>query len=162
MSQAIVSAPLRNLRLRQLDTQFAALSKLRNVPRPPGGWIRTIRSALGMSLAQLGARLGHIRQAALQLEQRENEDRITLATLRRAADALDCDLVYALIPRRSLAEMLEQEARAMALREIQPVAHSMRLEKQGVSERETDRQVRDRAAEILRGWPHGFWEHHEP
>jgi predicted DNA-binding mobile mystery protein A len=114
-----------------------------------------------MPLSHLGARLDLERQGVKELERREAEDRITLRALRHAADALDCDLVYALIPRRSLAQMLKREAHAIATREIQPVAHSMRLENQAVPAQEIDRQIRDRAAEILRAWPKGFWKNYE-
>jgi predicted DNA-binding mobile mystery protein A len=111
-----------------------------------------------MPLSYLGARLGLERQGVKELERREADDRITLRALRQTADALDCDLVYALVPRQPLSQMLERQAYALASREIQPVAHSMRLEQQGVSETETDRQIRDRAAEILQAWPKAFWE----
>jgi predicted DNA-binding mobile mystery protein A len=155
--QSIGSKRLANLRLRQLDKQLDSLRRLAAVRRPDGGWIRTIRTALGMPLTYVAGRLGHIRQAVQQLEQREAEDRITLGALRGVADALDCDLVYALVPRRPLAQMLEREAYAMADREIRSVAHSMRLEQQNVPENEIKAQIKDRAAEILAAWPGRFW-----
>ena len=48
------------------------------------------------------------------LERREADGAITLESLERAADALGCDLVYALIPRRPLEEMLHDQAQKVA------------------------------------------------
>jgi predicted DNA-binding mobile mystery protein A len=151
---------LANLQLRQIDRRAGSLRQFAATQRPPGGWLHAIRTALGMPMSYLAAQLGQSRQATQTLEQREVEDRITLGALRRAAEALHCDLVYALIPRQPLAEMLAQHARETAEREIRPVAHSMRLEAQGVAESETEAQIKDRTAEILASWPKGFWEPH--
>lgn len=160
MPQHLATKRLANLQLRQIDRRVDALRQLSATPRPPGGWIRAIRSALGMPITYLAGQLGQTRQATQALEQREVEDRITLSALRRAAGALDCDLVYALVPRRPLAEVLAQHARETAEREIRSVAHSMRLEAQGVAEAETEAQINDRTAEILASWPKGFWGPH--
>lgn len=159
MPQPAGNRKLARLRLRQLDKRVDAIRRCGAVlDRPSDGWIRTIRTTLGMPLAYLAARLGQIRQAPQQFEQREVDDRITLGALRRIGDALDCDLVYALVPRRPLSQILEQEAHAIAEREIRSVSHSMRLEQQGVSDFEIRAQIKDRAAEILAAWPKGFWE----
>ena len=66
------------------------------MPRPPNGWIRALRQSLGVSSGDLARRMGTSRQLPLQLEKGEAEDRITLRSLRAVAEALDCDLVYAL------------------------------------------------------------------
>ena len=81
---------------------------------PEGGWIREIRAALGMSGRQLAARMGLSQSAVSQLEQSELDGRVQLETLGRAAAALDCDLVYALVPRTSLEETVRTRARVLA------------------------------------------------
>ena len=83
---------------------------------PDQGWIRTIRDALGMSSRQLAARMGVSQPAVSQLERSEVAGRIQLDSLRRAAAALDCELVYSLVPRASLEETLATRARALARR----------------------------------------------
>jgi predicted DNA-binding mobile mystery protein A len=143
----------RDLRLKQLDRALAPYRATREVPRPSKGWIRSIRQALGVSSGELARRLGTSRQLPLQLEKSEAEDRITLKSLRAAANALDCDLVYALVPRAgSMQELIENRARAEAKGRVLGVEHSMALENQAVGkideavETETRRLVRKRAA----------------
>ena len=123
----------RDLRLRQLDRTLEPFQAARKVSRPSKGWIRAIRQALGISSGELARRLGTSRQLPLQLEKGEAEDRITLKSLRAIATALDCDLVYALVPRAaSLGELIENRARAEAKQRVLGVEHSMALENQAV------------------------------
>jgi len=109
--------------------------------------------ALGISSGELARRLGTSRQLPLQMEKGEAEDRITLKSLRAAANALDCDLVYAFVPRAdSMQELTETRARAQAKKHVLGVGHSMALENQAVGkideavEAETRRLVRKRAS----------------
>jgi predicted DNA-binding mobile mystery protein A len=143
----------RDLRSKQLDRALGPYRAAREVPRPSKGWIRSIRQALGVSSGELARRLGTSRQLPLQLEKGEAEDRITLKSLRAVANALDCDLVYALVPRAgSMQELIENRARAEAKGRVLGVEHSMALEDQAVGkideaiETETRRLVRKRAA----------------
>ena len=97
--------------IKQLDSTLAIFHAARSTPRPAQGWIRAIREALGVSSGELGRTLGVSRQLPLQFEKAEAEDSITLKSLRAVANALDCDLVYALAPRAgSLREMVELRA----------------------------------------------------
>jgi len=143
----------KDLRLKQLDRALEPYRAAREVPRPSKGWIRTIRQALGVSSGELARRLGTSRQLPLQLEKGEAEDRVTLKSLRAAANALDCDLVYALVPRAgSIQELIENRARAEAKNRVLGVEHSMALENQAVGrideavEAETRRLVRKRTS----------------
>jgi predicted DNA-binding mobile mystery protein A len=115
---------------RLLDSHFDEWQQLRGLARPPHGWIRAIREALGMSAAVLAARLGITAGAVTRLEQSEAADRIQLDTLRRAAHALGCDLVYLLVPRRPLDVVVRDRARELARRQIAAVEQTMRLEDQ--------------------------------
>jgi predicted DNA-binding mobile mystery protein A len=67
------------------------------------------------------------------LEASEASDVITLATLRKLAQALDCELQYALVPRTSLSQQIQDRAHAVAKEQLQPIAHSMALEDQAVN-----------------------------
>jgi predicted DNA-binding mobile mystery protein A len=91
--------------------------------RPPRGWIRAIREALGMTSAQLGKRLGVSQPTALAYEKGEMSKSITLDSLERAAHALDCRLVYALVSRKPLQVLAEERARALARKRLHAVAH---------------------------------------
>jgi len=113
-----------------LDGHFDEWQHLRQLARPPRGWVRAVREALGMSAAALAARLGTTAGAVTRLEQSEAADRIRLDTLRRAADALGCDLVYLLVPRRPLNAIVRDRARELAHRQVSAVEQTMRLEDQ--------------------------------
>ncbi len=95
----------RQLLRRQLDARLQAIPR---EPPPKGGWIRAIRTALGMTMAQLGQRLRVSAPAIADLERREANESISVARLRSAADALGCDLQIVLVPRVPLAEMVER------------------------------------------------------
>ena len=119
----------RHLRLSQLDRK---LSEARSLPpRPSGGWIASVREALGLTLAEVGQHLRAPRQTVQKFERAEATDRITLGTLRRVADAMGCDLVYALVPKSgSFAELAEHPTRERASRDVKSVLHTMALEDQ--------------------------------
>ena len=121
----------RSLRLKQLDRALEPYRAARKELRPPKGWIRAIRQALGISAGELARRLGTSRQLPLQMEKGEAEDRITLKSLRAAANALDCDLVYALVPRAdSMQELIESRVRSEVRERVLAIEHSMALENQ--------------------------------
>jgi predicted DNA-binding mobile mystery protein A len=144
------------LALRQVEDR---LKPWRALPRevPAGGWIQTIRKALGMSGRQLAGRLGVTRQALAFLEQREAEGTISLAALSRAADSLECDLVYALVPRTPLGAYVEAEARTRAMAEVNRVAHSMHLEEQASTADEVEHLITERTASLVAD-PGSLWE----
>jgi len=133
--------PYRDLAVDQLDRATDPLRRIaRSVPR--SGWVRSIRYALGMTAAQLGRRLGVTPQAVLDTEKREASGDVTLTQLRKTADALDCELFYALIPRGSLAEMVRERARKVAIEEVEELSHSMALENQ-----QTDSSFKEKRVE---------------
>jgi transcriptional regulator with XRE-family HTH domain len=88
-----------NLRFKQLKSSLESFRAASSLPRPKRGWIYAIRETLGVSTGELGRRLGTSRQLPLQFEKAEADDSITLKSLRRVGKALDCELVYALVPR---------------------------------------------------------------
>jgi predicted DNA-binding mobile mystery protein A len=119
----------RSLRLSQLDRGLAEAKNL--PPRPSGGWIASVREALGLSLAQIAKRLRASRQTVQEFEKAEADDRITIGTLRRVAHAMECNLIYILVPRSgSFEDLAERPARKSAARDVERVVHSMALEDQ--------------------------------
>lgn len=107
---------------------------------PRSGWIRAIRDALGMSTTELAQRMGLSKGRISQIERAERERTLTLATLERAAAALDCRVEYVLIPRTPLDEMVRVQAQSKAAAEIAAVDHTMAIEDQ----RPTAESTRDR------------------
>lgn len=108
---------------------------------PPKGWIRAIRDALGMSTAQLGKRVAKRKQSVEDWEDAEADGSIQLRTLRQAAEALECSLVYALVPKTSLTDAVHSRARKIALRDLKRVAHSMKLEAQETDEADLEARI---------------------
>lgn len=145
------------LKLRQLD---AALNRWRSAdlpPRPPSGWIKAVRESLGMAAAHLAARLGVTTSTVTRLETSEADDTISLGTLRRAAEALGCELHYALVPKQSLADTLEDRAMTLARRQMASVSHTMALEAQSTSREAVEVQTRALAEELLKGSRRALW-----
>src|SRR6202167_6625904 len=120
----------RQLRSKQLDRALAPLRSAK-VARPPKGGIRAIREALGLSSAEFAKRMNANRSLIVQQEKAEADDRITLKSLRAFANALDCDLVYAFVPRAGdFEQQVEARVRAAARTNVLGVEHSMALENQ--------------------------------
>ncbi len=122
----------------RLDIRFRQIGPAARFATPVRGWIKAIREGLGMSSAQLADRL-HIKQpSVIAMEQSEAKGSIELATLRRVAEALDCTLVYALVPNKPLETMVRERARAIARRRRAPIEQSMLLENQKVSAKDSE------------------------
>lgn len=147
------------LRLRQTIALLAPWQALRAARAPAQGWVSTIRHAVGMSSTQLAGRMRISRQSLEALEAREVAGSATVDALRRAADALDCDLVYALIPRQgSLEAMVTAQARRHAERLVGRAGHTMALEAQTVAESETKQQIAVLTRRLLAEWPRSLWD----
>jgi predicted DNA-binding mobile mystery protein A len=146
---------LRSQSRSRLDERFAAIGSVSQFTPPPRGWIKALREALGMTTAQLAIRMGIKQPTVVNLERSEAKGSIELATLRRAAEALNCTLVYALVPNKTLQTTVRERADEFARRRLEPVEHSMLLEDQNVTERDADGRI----DEILRETnPRLFWD----
>jgi predicted DNA-binding mobile mystery protein A len=145
-------------------TRLQLADALRAYPAPEAagvprrGWLRAIREALGMTQGQLGTRAGISRQSVQDFERAEVDRRITLESLDKLARAMGCRLVYALVPEAgSVDAVREQRALALAENMIQPADHSMKLEAQGVTAEERERQRKLLADMLLDGSPRKLW-----
>jgi predicted DNA-binding mobile mystery protein A len=147
--------------IRHLDKRFATLRLLAKSPRPPKGWLRAIRDALGMTTAQFARRLGVSQPRIVELEQSEASGSVTLNTLQRAAEALGCRLAYVLVPEQPLAETVRKRADLIAARRTGVVAHSMRLEDQEVTSKEAAKELHRRQVEQLLRRPARLWDEND-
>jgi predicted DNA-binding mobile mystery protein A len=102
-----------------------------------------------MSSTELAARIGISQQTVHALELSELHDTIKLETLRRAADALDSDLVYFLVPRKSLDEAVIEQARKKAAEHLTPIAHHSRLEDQSLTSDDAAAELDEVAAQFV-------------
>ena len=125
----------------RLDERLLQLKPEERFKPPPKGWLRAIRDALGISGVQLAKRLSIRPQSVEALESSEATGAIQLKTLRRAAEALDCSLVYALVPKSSLDDAVRTRARKIAMRDLGRVAHSMKLEAQDTGDADLEARI---------------------
>jgi len=141
----------------QLDVSLQRLSPLLDVIAPPKGWIRAIRDALGMTAKQLANRLGVAQQAVARIEKEELAGSVTIKTMRRIADCLDCVFVYGFVSRTSLEETVARQAKQIAIRRLTQASQTMSLENQALSRRENEQALSDLVDELIRTLPSNLW-----
>ncbi len=143
----------------QMDTKFRQFASLEHVVPPPIGWIKSVRTALGISLQQLGNKLSISKQSASEIELREQDGSITLRSLRDAANALDMHLVYGFVPKDgSLDTLIEKKARVLATQIVSRTSNTMKLEDQENSEERIKKAIDQRTDELKREMPKILWD----
>lgn len=148
-------AEVRRRQIEEALEPWRALSR----SRPPGqGWIRAVRQALGMTTRQLADRIRTRQSNVVRLEKAEATGSASLRTLHEAAQALDCELVYAIVPRRQISEILQERAEDKARTSLASLMHTMALEAQTPTDKAYQEMLRQRTQEFLTGRPGRLWE----
>ncbi|MBU1167961.1 MAG: mobile mystery protein A [Proteobacteria bacterium] len=142
----------------QLDTTLKRFSELKRVNPPRKGWIRAIRDALGFSTRQLGDRFGVSKSRITRIEQDEVAGNVTLKTMIRMADSLDCVFVYGFVPRKTLEDTIKAQALHVVKKRMSRVAHTMALEDQALTEDEQKKALQTAVDELIRTQPKSLWE----
>ena len=142
---------------RQLDKRLNTL-RSSSFARPPRGWVKAIREALGMTTRQLAQRIGVVQSRAVDIEKAEVSGSITLESLERAAHALDCELVYALVPREPLETVIKKRATNLAKSHVKAVRHSMALEGQSLDETDEHEHIRQLVKQLSDKSGSKLWE----
>ena len=145
------------LRIQQLEDALAPFRAASTAAVPRRGWIRAIREALGMSSAQLGAKLEVAPQSIEDIQKSEVNGAIKLETLRKLANAMGCQLVYAIVPLKPLEEIRRDQAIEVARKTLKRVSHSMQLEAQGLGEKEEQRALDREVEKLLAGSARRLW-----
>lgn len=144
-------AQFRKLRLRQLERALSAYAGVRQSARPRAGWLSAIREARGIPLRQVAKTLGVTPQAVQKLQVSEANESISLKRLRKAAEAMECELVYALVPKSGvLTDAVEEGELNRAAERVLAAEHTMILEDQAagdVQQRIEEEQARRRFAQ---------------
>lgn len=149
---------LDRLRIRQLDQALEPFRLAERRSPPRDGWVRVIREALGMSIRQLAERCGLSKTSVHSIETNEAAGKAQLDSLRTVAEAMECDLVYVLVPRGSLQAIIDRQAERKAKELIEQVSDSMELEAQGVEAAERKEQLDALKSELLRDRGRDFWD----
>lgn len=135
---------------------FASLKK---IAMPPTGWIKAIRTAIGMSMQQLGNKLNVSKQGIMDIEKRERDGSITIKSLREIARVMDMQLVYGFVPNDgSLDALIEKRATELATQIVMRTANTMKLEDQANSKKRIEAAIRERAAAIKNEMPKILWD----
>ena len=142
----------------QLDALLKGFTPLVEIPFPPKGWLRSIRDSLGMTARQLGKRLGIAQQAVSRIEKEEPAGAVTIKTMRRLAQALDCDFVYGFVPRTSLEETITRQARKVALLRFDQATQNTSAENQALTEEERENVISSLTDALIRTLPSTFWD----
>jgi predicted DNA-binding mobile mystery protein A len=141
---------------RELDRKFQETNLEPIRARPHAGWVRAIRGALGMTQAALARRLGVTNAAVTQLERAEVNGGVTISKLSEVAGALDCTLVYVLVPNTSLEDTVQRQAQRVARGQMGYIATTMALEDQAVAEARSLDALADQVRRIIERnetWP---------
>ena len=143
---------------KHLERRLAPLRQQPDFIRPPRGWIRAVREALGMTTRQLAQRIGKGQSAVIAMEKSEARDTVSLVILRQAAEALDCTLVYALVPNRPIEDTLRARASELASQRLARANHTMALENQGLDRAAREAEQERLIEELLRGSIARLWD----
>ena len=143
---------------KHLEQRLAPLRQAEGLSRPPRGWIRALRDAMGMTSTQLAKRIGVDQSRITRLEKAEVDGAASIRTLREAAEGLGCTLVYALVPNQPLEDMLRQRASEVADQRLARIHHTMKLENQALSasdlKAERERMIND----LMGDNPRRLWD----
>jgi predicted DNA-binding mobile mystery protein A len=149
----------KSLQLQQLNSKMLVFAPLKQVAMPPTGWIKAIRTAIGMSMQQLGNKLNVSKQGVMDIEKREKDGSITIKSLREIARAMDMQLVYGFVPNDgSLDALIEKRATELATQIVMRTANTMKLEDQANSKKRIEAAIRERAAAIKNEMPKILWD----
>lgn len=111
-----------------------------------------------MTSNELASRVGVNQSRIIHMEKSESEGNIKISTMERIADALEMDFVYGFVPRTSLNEMVQKQARKIVLQKMERLNHTMRLEMQELSIEEKEMAMKDMMDRILIDEPKDFWK----
>ena len=147
------------LLIEQLDRKLKPFIKSKNSHVPEKGWIHTIRTTLNMTLQQLGNKLNMTSQGVKRIEEREASGSVSLKSLKKVADAIDMQLVYALVPKQnSIEELVNSKSHDLAKKIVLRTGHNMKLENQGISDKKIKDAIEELADEIKREMRKTLWD----
>jgi len=136
-----------------------AFVSLQKIAAPPTGWIKAIRTSIGMSMLQLGKKLSITKQSVQDIERREKDGSVTIKALREAAKALDMQLVYGFVPSDgSLEALIDRKAKNLAEQIVLRTSNSMKLEDQENSKLRIEKAIQERTIAIRSEMPKSLWD----
>ncbi|HLP57139.1 MAG TPA: mobile mystery protein A [Fluviicola sp.] len=148
-----------SLQLQQINNKMLGFNSLEQVAVPPTGWVKAIRTAIGMTMQQLGNKLSVSKQGVLDIEKREKDGAITIKALKEIGRALDMKLVYGFVPNDgSLEALIEKRATELATKIVLRTSNTMKLEDQENSNERIEKAIKELAEEIKNEMPKILWD----
>ena len=143
----------RVLQIRALDKKTFDLKSAKNIVSQPSAWIKTVREAIGMTVSQLAARLGVTQPRITKME--SNEDNLKLSTMKKVAEAMNCEFVYYFKPRTTFQNLVDEQAQKKAAEVLKTVNVNMALENQEIAE---DEAVKDFVSDLINTKIKQIWD----
>lgn len=150
---------LEQIKIRQLDKRFKRKVLLSEIEIPRDGWIREIRTALKITYKQLSKKLSMTPSAIMKFENNEVRGTISLNSMSKIAEALNCKFVYSIVPNESLEKIIDAQIEKAAEKMIKQVSHSMQLESQTVNAAERREQLNDFKKELKDNFSSKIWNY---
>ncbi len=142
----------------QLDFKLEMLKNLYNGILPTTGWIKSIREALGMTTSDLAKRVKLDQSRITRLENSEIEGDLKISSMKKIAEGLNMKFVYGFVPSESLEKIVQDQARKIAMKKLEKLDHTMRLEGQELSQAAKNKDLEDMIQKILHNESKGFWK----
>ncbi|PCI38580.1 MAG: hypothetical protein COB50_02160 [Thiotrichales bacterium] len=147
-----------NLLLKQMDGKLELWNGVSQQLSPAKGWVNLIRTCLGLSSYKLAKLMGVNQARVMKIEKSEQSSAITLKTLERAAEAMNCCVVYGIVPKTTLKNILEKRAKQIAAKRMSHASYSMGLEAQSVDKEKNQEQFDELVQELLSGSAKKLWD----
>ncbi len=147
----------KKLVIEQLTQTLNKFNAIKDIPVPKSGWVRAIRKSLGMNITQLAKRLKVSTERISYLEKNESSGAVTISSMRKVANQLDCVFVYGIVTRESLKSTITNQAKAVAKKIIKDSSHTMLLEKQNLSKNEEQSMYDSKVTELVNTLPKYLW-----
>ncbi len=144
---------LRIMQIRALDKKTSSLSDARNIIPKGSSWINTVREAIGMTAVQLAKRLGVTQPRIARME--VNEENLKLCTMKKVAEAMNCDFVYYFKPKTTFQDIVQNQAMKKAEEILLGVNLNMALENQDIRTKEA---IDDMADDFISGNTKRIWD----
>jgi predicted DNA-binding mobile mystery protein A len=149
----------RKLLIEQLDQKLKPFQKTEMVLVPDKGWIKTVRTALNMTMAQLGTKLKITRQGVRSIEESESKGSISINSLKEVGETLDLRFVYGFVPKDgTIDNLINSKAEKLAKKIVLRTNQNMKLENQGIGDEKINETIKDLANEIKREMRKSLWD----
>jgi len=149
----------KKLLIEQLDQKLKYFQKTEMVLVPDKGWINTIRTALNMTMAQLGTKLNITRQGVKSIEESEAKGTISINSLKDIGEVLDLKFVYGFVPKGgTIDNLINSKAEKLARKIVLRTNQNMKLENQGIRDEKINESIIDLANEIKREMRKSLWD----